>query len=144
MHVSPDGEEENVGVKRARNGGLLVKRVPERSSGSSEGEGGRTLERSISGGSLLTLVAVRLGREVALRLVDFGVARGVRITSRGGVGRAGTTAGELDGLRGRNGVRRLALSPPSLGVADARERDERIRSISRGTKTTIVVVQVIT
>lgn len=124
MHVEPDGEEEKAGVKRARNGGLLVERGPERSSGSSVGEGGRGLERSISGGSLLTLVAGRLSREVALRFTGLGVARGVKMTSRGGVGRV------------ERGVLRGCLpssSSPSTGVADARGRDERIWSISKAT-----------
>lgn len=87
------GEEEKAGVTRARHGGLVV---PARSNGSSEGEGGRTLERSISGGSGLTLVDVRFGRDEALRLTGLGVARGVSMTSRGGVD---FKVGEWDLLR---------------------------------------------
>ena len=112
----PGGEEEKAGVKRARNG-----LVPERSNGSSEGEGGRTLE-----GSGLTFW--RLSRDEGLRL---GVARGVRKISRGGVDfRAG--------CRGRNGWRRRALSSPSL--VDARRR----MFISEHHSDLVVMVRVIT
>lgn len=139
MHCESDGEEEKAGVKRARNGGLLTERVPERSNGSSEGEGGRTLERSTSGGSLLTLVVGRLRREEALRLRGLGVARGVRMISRGGVDLEGVriALGEprevLRGWRGRNGWRRgpllsvlLWTSSASLVVADRRGRRGRM------------------
>lgn len=120
---------------RACNGGLLSKGVPERSNGSSEGEGGRTLERSISGGSLLTVVALRLGREEALRLTGLGVARGVRMISRGGVDLVGRVGERevLRGWRGRNGWRRASFTSASLwtsltllGVAGTRGRRGRM------------------
>ena len=98
------GEEEKAGVKRARNG-----LVPERSNGSSEGEGGHMLEGL---GSVLTF-AVRLSRDEGLRL---GVARGVRKISRGGV----DFRVDCAGWRGRNGWRRQPLSSPSLAVCSCR------------------------